>query len=58
MIDFVLAAAWAAVGLGALWLDSRNDFPMKNRIDSLRVNYLILLCTFIATLVVEGIKNL
>ena len=58
MIDFVLAAVWAVVGLGVLWLNSRNDFPMKNRIDSLRANYLILLCTLIATLIVEGIKNL
>lgn len=58
MIDFVLAAAWAVVGLGVLWLNSRNDFPMKNRIDSLRINYLILLCTLIATVIAEGIKHL
>lgn len=58
MIDFILAAVWAVVGLGVLWLNSRNDFPMKNRIDSLWINYLILLCTLIATLAAEGIKPL
>ena len=58
MKAFILAAVWAIVGLGVLWLNSRNDFPMKNRINSLRVNYLILLCVFITTLIVEGIKNL
>ena len=58
MKAFILAAACAAGGLGILWLSSRGDFPMKNRIDLLRVNYLILLCTYITTLIVEGIKNL
>lgn len=58
MIDFILAAVWAVVGLGVLWLNSRNNFPMKNRIDSLRVHYLILLCTLIAALIAEGVKHL
>ena len=56
MKAFILAAVWVGVGLGSLWLSSRNDFPMKNRIDLLRASYLILLCTYITTLVMEGFK--
>ena len=58
MINFVLAAAWAVVGLGVLWVNSRNDFSMKNRINSLRFNYVILLFTFITILITDGVKHL
>lgn len=58
MINFVLAAVWAVVGLGVLLLNSRNDFSMKNRINSLRFNYVILLYTLITILIADGVKHL
>lgn len=58
MIDFILAAVWAAVGLVVLWWNSRDDLPMQNRISSLRFNYVISLCTLIAMFIAEGIKHL
>ena len=56
MIVFILAAV-CTVGLGMLWLSSRDDVPMETRINLLRVNYLILLCAFIIILTAEGIYD-